>query len=330
MAYASRRLRLERKQRQKFFSRWALRVLISLFVLFLLGRVMGQAKELMLQSLAKTVVVSFGELENKITVQAIIARHEMVYRAPVNGRLKLHVQEDQRVPKGFTLAEVMGEGSNQEEGQPVYRLVAEKAGIVCYHLDGLEQVVTPLTILGLDDRALRQKLEEAGSSLTESGEGKPLNLVDSGTVLLKVIDNLKPIVLDFRVSREALAKMPEIGEEIYFRLPGEKDRWPATLIQVAENQGELRLVAESTRYSPQLLHRRAVELELITGIYKGYIVPRSAVMNRGEEAGVYVSSLGQFRIKPVELEGQVGEMAVVSGLEPGDEVLVNPQIIMKE
>lgn len=294
-----------------------------------MGKVFGYAKELVIHSLAKTVLVSFGEWENKISVQAIIVRDEMVYKAPVNGRLKAFVQEDLRVPEGFLLAEVRGEGANEWEKQPVYPLTAQKAGVVCFHLDGLEQVVTPKSIINLDDRILRQKLEEGPLGDVNYREGS-LAPVDSGTALFKVVNNLKPIIIDLRVPREVFSKPVEADEQLYLRLPQEKGRWPAVVTHVVEDQEELRIIAESTQYSPALLHQRMVELELIAGVYRGYLVPQSALVNMGEETGVYVSFLGKFHFKPVELEGQVGEMVVISGLDPNDEVLVNPQIMVKE
>ena len=52
-------------------------------------------------------------------------------------------------------------------------------------------------------------------------------------------------------------------------------------------------------------------------------MPSSAISEKEGVKGVYKIDTNRYRFVPVEIIGQVGELAVVSGVEAGDEVLVD-------
>lgn len=324
MPYTPRRLRLEKERRKQVVSRKFVQLLGIAFLVLLAWLLIGQAQKLIINQLAKTIRVDYGELEDKIAVSAIVARHEWVFNAPVSGTLQVIAKEGQRVPEGAVIAKIVGEGSTQDMEKPQYAIYANKAGIVCYHPDSMESVVTPAATFNLDVEALKENLKTSSdtSPVKES-------MLNSGSPVVKVINNLKPLVLDFTVPKAAYQELPKVGDEIVLKVPGNTKKWQAEVIKIVAQKGELRIQAESSNYPDILLHQRLIDLELVKHNYRGIIIPISALINKGESQGVFKALTGDFRFAEVEVKGRVGDNAAVSGLEPGDEILVNPGIIGK-
>lgn len=318
MQYTPRRLRLEKEKKKNVYKGKALRILAAILIGALMWFVISQAYNLALIRIAKTFPAEEGSLEKSVKIQAVLVRHEWLFTCPLSGKLRVIAKEGERVPEGSLLAVVTGEGSSVSTEMPVQNIYAKKTGIVSYKLDGLENVLTPSTIASLKEESVYEQAKIANSIVAANQD-----IIPSGTAFVKIVNNLKPIVLDFSLAKEVLEEAPKEGDTFLFRIPLEKEQWKATVVNVSKNPLNYRIIAETSDWPQQFLNSRFVELDCIINIFKGLIVPSSAISEKEGVKGVYKIDTNRYRFVPVEIIGQVGELAVVSGVEAGDEVLVD-------
>lgn len=317
MQYTPRRLRLEKQKKKEGIKRQIGRILIVFLIVAGMGALLKQAHSLVMLSKAKSIVVEYGTLEHVISTQAVVARYEQVYTCPITGRIQVVAKEEERVSEGALIAKIKGEGSSATAEMPEENIYAQKAGIVSYKLDGLEQIITPETISNLKAESVYEQAKNAESKVAANQQ-----VVPSGTGFVKIVNNLKPVILEFSLSKDAWKGVPETGDVFTFRLAGEIEARSGQAVEVIRNSTGYRILAEVRDWPQQLLTERLVEMEVLVESFEGIVVPQSAIITRDGVQGVYKVTTNRYVFKPVEIIGQVGESAVVSGLEAGDEILL--------
>ncbi len=158
--------------------------------------------------------------------------------------------------------------------------------------------------------------------LTELGDmavpGKPLvELVAPGS-LRAVIRVPEQDLGRLRLGTPVTVRVPSAGRKLSCRV----DRiYPAVDPATRNGSFEARL-PDARRLRPGM----AVEAEVtLAREAKAVVVPHQAVQRRKGGTGVFVARAGVARWRPVETgEVQGGEVRVLSGVEPGDRVIVTP------
>ncbi|MDS1029601.1 HlyD family efflux transporter periplasmic adaptor subunit [Bacillota bacterium LX-D] len=319
-----RRARLQRQRRNRKRKHFISKVIMFALLVLTCWLIVGQVYDLILEHLIKTAEVRYGVLEQRLPTDAIVAREETVYTAPVSGKVQLMVKEGQRVPKNFEILKLIGEGSNQNETRPVYKVMATRTGIVSFHLDGLENVITPTTILQLGESNLKQNVKNL-----ETQKKQQTSTVSGGTPLVKIVNNIKPIVLDLNLDKKQIKTLPKEGETLAFRIPKYEEKWFMKITKINQTKNSVRIIAECNEWPNEIIYKRTIGLNVINETYQGIIVPQEAIVHKNSRSYVYKVTANGFALVDVQINGQIKGQAAVSGLEPGDEILVNPKTVAK-
>lgn len=255
--------------------------------------------------------VETGTIFRKLEVdQALVVRDEVVVFAPRDGTFSPVVPEGQRVAEREPVAVLQTSSGTRQ------LLEAPRAGVVCYHTDGWEKVLTPASIQTLDlikwDRALPGPVE--------TGPGAP---VEAGQPLLKIVNNLQPPLIWFKFDSEYLDLFPAVGKKVRFSLGGEilEGTLKSLSTRGVIGQGLLELDRK------ELLHERRVELNIIVVQAEGPVIPNQALVWQDQKSGVYKKTVQGYQWVPVQVLLQDEDYSVVEGLSRGDLVITNPYLI---
>lgn len=88
------------------------------------------------------------------------------------------------------------------------------------------------------------------------------------------------------------------------------------------------LVVELNRFVREWLNMRSVQIDFIKNIYRGIVIPRDAIFTQPEGEGVLVCTPeGDFIFRTVKVLDGTSKRVVVEGIEVGDKVVINPEVI---
>ncbi|MEW6522524.1 MAG: HlyD family efflux transporter periplasmic adaptor subunit [Bacillota bacterium] len=403
-----RRGRLYKPRRQPL---WPWLFVVALFgVLLVAGS--ATAKSLVLQLLTRTVQVDVHRVEHVVSAQAYLARRELVFVAPVTGKITLVAREGERVRTGSLVAEIsnprtraaieaqieqamarlrqfeansaqtavaledaLKEGATRLElliararqsstqGQAalerelsevlsaqaglraaqerlveehrslmdeVARVQSQRAlavvsleapwpGVISYALDGLEDALKWDQLGKLSARAVFT-LAPSVSSLTDGQE------VGAGERLFKLVD-LSEVVMVLAVAESRASGLMR-GMRVGVRVPALDDRTrtgQVTEIRPGNPDGYVMVQVTLREGLDELGSHRQVEAVLVKATYEGIRVPKSALVQQGEQPGVYVAHKTLARFRPVGVLVTDGRWVLVSGLAAGDEVVTTPR-----
>jgi len=251
----------------------------------------------------------------------ILIGSENVITADIAGIFMPAVEEGQRVRKGEVIGGLISSAiSAVDQGRP---LLAQSTGLVCFHIDGNEGLMTRDNWEQLDLAQLPQK---------DPGQTVPLgNWVDAGRPLAKILDNLSNPMLGLEFGKKTIADTPgleavEVGQTLRVKL---LDKEPQTVkvVSIQQDAEKIRMAVQLDGFREDLIHLRRTPATLIVNQWKGFIVPREALVMREGVPGLYLLRKGWTRWKSVELVGETETQIVVKGLEEGDIVVTNPGLV---
>ncbi|MDI6870069.1 MAG: hypothetical protein QME79_01700 [Bacillota bacterium] len=213
--------------------------------------------------------------------------------------------------------------ARQAAGQ-VHLARAPIAGTVSYTVDGLEGILGPRSLLDLLNE--EGPVEEVARGATPRAV-QPQETVAPGRPAAKVVDNFRVwFVVD--VPRKTAGVLPRVGARIRLRLRGGGvpggAACTATVVNRRDWPERSRLLIAPVEYWPEFGRVRRTTLELCLGDYEGVWIPRSALVKRGDTAGVMVETWLGRQFQAVTVRGGDRERVVVDGLAPGTRVWKKP------
>lgn len=264
----------------------------------------------------QTIVPQQGVLEDRAPAEAIIVRHETAILAPAAGRMERTFLEGERVRSGEIIGRIKAEGLTGDGVQPIYQLQAERAGVVCYHPDGLENMLTPQLLMELE-------LDKI-NLLVNNSPGPVWKTARAGMPVARIVDNLRPVYILVAFPRSLVSSHLTPEGAILFRVD-QSTTLQEAILQRVETLGEkmyLLLRVQPTDHS-FFFHERRLPLTLIWARYKGYILPEKAIVNRNGP-GVYVLHNDRPTWVGIKLLGKVAGQVAVEGPIENQEVLLFP------
>lgn len=191
-------------------------------------------------------------------------------------------------------------------------LHAEAAGIVVYHVDGLEEIGAAIDLLP----SLLEGLQTARRS-TEAGA------VAVGQPVFKVIDNAT-LQIAVVLPSETAAPLRE-GGEVEVRLQDYENRLlRARIEQIVVERERTLLVLAPGSFPDELLTVRRPSVRLVLSRYTGLIAPVSAVDWSGPKPGIYVREGRNTKLYPIRvIAHNESHVAFAADLEEGAQVLTN-------
>ncbi len=272
-------------------------------------------------SLVKSEVAEKGHIESVMPFDGTLVRDETVLSAPVGGKLKVGFKEGERVRVGATVASIDSPDINGKDGMKKSRLSSPCAGIVNYHLDGLETLLTLKNIDQMDLFAVKAQ-NQLNEKVFSDGQA-----VEGGQTVVKIVNNLVPMIVLGEVNGKDVP-WDDISTKKQLTVQPDTDKDPITLnvVNLKRANGKIRFALEFNNYDDRYLFSRNHRFSLVTQRFEGYILPAKAIINRAGKTGVFIVYKNVTRWRPVTVVGQIGDRVAVSDLDSETYYIVNPQL----
>lgn len=263
-----------------------------------------------------------------LSADALIIPSEEIVTAPSPGIVDFLLEDGARVRTGTQVAKITTfPGADALLGKGDVLVVAPSPGILSFHFDGWEGALS------------RERLKAvAGQVFFESGAQEALrrngDRVRKGESLFKIVDPG-----GFQVAALVPAKF---REEIESSGQNRSGSWRSLRINPLSETDVAAVVTDmffrpgddslvvmfDIRMSPErLLDSRRIDMEIVRGVYSGVRVPLRSMVERNGEKGVYIASATTASFRPVEVKVLDKDSAIVEGIRPGDEVILNPWLV---
>jgi len=256
------------------------------------------------------VQASYGEIEDSFITEALIIRDEKLALAPISGKVVTHCKENERISYGQKIITI--KGSNKK-----INLYNQQSGIISYATDGLENILKPEAVENIN-------CENYGSFNREYNQLVKGNRVDKGSPAFRIINNYKIYLV---IKTDVSEAQRYHNNELIFIEPAEidKDRIEGHIVSKKIDDKQALLVVKLNRFIEEWLNTRRVKIKFIKNIYRGIIIPQKAVFSQPEGEGVLVYiDRGNYKFKKVKIKHKYEDKVIVTGLEIGDNVILNP------
>jgi putative membrane fusion protein len=192
-------------------------------------------------------------------------------------------------------------------------VTAQTAGVLIYHVDGLEGSLNPAGAAAWTPSWFRTLAVPLRRS---TGEGQ----VRAGAPLFKVVDNISQgLVLVVPADRVASLST---GNWVQLRSTGRDGLVEARITRMVREGSEVLLHLTAPTLPEDLAGRRKLQVSLVLSDYTGKVVPRSAIDVRDGLQGVWIweGKQPEFRPAPV-IGGNQQELVLETDLPDGTRIL---------
>lgn len=303
------------KKQKRNFKGWLLFATIMSAILL---AAWFEGRKLAARFMVETVVAYESVLEHALSVEGVLVREEKVAVAPASGLLHWLVQDGERVPNGYPVAEITALGGT------VVTVTAPKPGIFVRRLDGYEQTIQPHGLSQINPALLQRQAESAEEEelSIEAVEG---TFVQKGSFLFKIVDNF-PWYYVAQFAGNRFTKLEEQGKVVInFAFTGKEANPVAAKVTEIRTEGELVTAVFQLQEEVNGYYReRFAQAEIIYAGTRGIVLPPSALVQRDQEVGVYVLIKSKVRFCKVEVLDTKDDQVAVSGIQPGLPVIINP------
>lgn len=298
-----------------------------------------------------------GTLEDIQKVQAVVVRDEQLIVSPVTGQVKRVVPEGERVRKGALIAYVTEktiETGNGVRDVPVY---APATGVVSYYVDNLEGLATPANLEEIGGQKLYKAVEaqtvsekasqgsvqtkaQTKDDSTNKSVSQSAQLVtsglQSGQPLCKIVNNLKPTyLLVDNTQGKVTDEVYKQERYVYGKIETNQSEDISFRIQPTSRPDLL--VLSSSASATEFIQKRKIQLDIISNHFKGYIIPRGAIVSQNGQTGIFIVYKEVASWQPVRIKGEAnGKIAVeaanqkgTSRLSPNALVVKNPGLVQE-
>ncbi len=276
--------------------------------------------------LEATTVLKYGPLPVTDSAEAIIVRDETLFLADSEGRLDYKIAESDKIRKGTKIVDLQpgsvfkketdsdgNEIEPESEYEAILNLSGENAkdggsntsnisGVVSYHVDGYEKILTPKTIKNLD----KNKIEEITGEVTDLKRDKTLK----GDPIYKTAKNTLWYLVIWKDSDEDI-KNYEDNEKVKVNIG--KTQIDAKVKDIYKKDGGNLIVLETDMYYKYYSKNRKIDIAVVFAEYQGLIVENSSIVSDGEKNKVYVKQKDEsFKPVYVNVLATSGDYSVLS------------------
>ncbi|WP_418790539.1 HlyD family efflux transporter periplasmic adaptor subunit [Phosphitispora sp. TUW77] len=276
---------------------------------------------LVVTRLARVETISRGVVQSTVPVQGILVRDEILVTAPQTGLLKVIAPEGERVRVGQVIAQVVAVSLDSHTGEKSFNITSPRAGIVSYHLDGLEEVYSWKNINELD-------LEKVQTIPAEVNHVLPGSQVEEGKPVFKIVNNLEPVFIIADTSVKLKSKDMEKGSIVLLLFGSDENNVSrAVLSEKIFGASPDRMLLSLSNYTNSLLTPRTIEFQVITERYDGFYIPVGAIVRKEGKDGIFTVYKERVRWKDIEIKARVGDKAIINDVTADLKVVSNPQYV---
>ena len=243
--------------------------------------------------------------------EAVIVRNEKVYKAPISGNITYFANKNHRISGGQLVAKINSNNKNVS-------IYSRQAGILSYSYDSLENELTPENMKQITPHKFN-------NIKNDYKKLKNNEYINKGESFFRIVNNSDIYAL-IKVDKNKAEKF-WINETIFIKDDFETDSklFEAKINKIISSNNKSFLIIEFDKFINEWLNVRKKEIEFIKNIYKGLIIPDSAVLPTSDGyKAVKIDENNNFNLENIEIIFNGEKYMIIEGLELGDEVLINP------
>lgn len=316
------------KRRKRKRSKLLLLVIGAVFIYFFIKIVFNYLP-------VEVIQAKNSELEDMFAGEFIVLRQETVISAPYKGYFINTKNEGERVAKDTVIGylEII-EGTSLEKTRSI-PIKASVAGLVSYTTDGLESLCNPelWKQLDLDKLETLHNLEiksgeRESKGNNEEGNNRGNGLFKAGEDICKIVDNLDCFYF-YLIGSGAYPERIKEGSSIKIKLDSDSNKdlvLRGNVMDISRKTGEYRILLKIST-AGDLNLQRYEKGQIISGTYKGIVLPEKVLVVKDGKNGVYLLKKGRASWQEVERIAQLQGKVVISGLAETDWVITAPQLV---
>ena len=291
-------------------------------IIYILPRVTGV--------LRSSYTAEYGELKTFDKTDGYIVRNEYVYFSTVTGAANRYIKENKLVRKGTRIMEVSAAGKEKTEsevqaldtsqkGTATYSsirddvkgdrhidtddFVTEHEGILSYHADGNESLLTPDN-MNSKNKAFFQKLKNANDLELKN------EIVAETDPVFKICDRAAWYIICY-IPREHAKRYAE-GTRLDVRVNDEKTI-TGTVYKITDERREKKLIIKTSYYYKYFATLRKIDVEVITSDVMGLLISNTSIVEKGGKKGVFVrQKTGKYKFVPINVIATDGTQSAIS------------------
>jgi len=257
------------------------------------------------------MIVEYGQLAESFHTESVIIRKEKIYKAPMSGKVTFFSDSNQRIAGNQVVAKI----NSKDRNVTIY---SREAGILSFSYDQLEAELSPENMNNISIK----KFNNINNNYHNIKEDDYIN---KGEPFFRIVNNSDLYAL-IKIDKNKAEKY-WIEETVFIRDKElEKDNLNQAKIKNIVNYGEKSIIIlELKRFIDKWLNKRKINIELVKNIYEGLVIPDTAILPTSDGYKVVlVDSSNNYNLKDIEIKFNGDKYLVITGLELGDEILINP------
>lgn len=318
MGYSSPNTRLRR--RKSVYRRLGNRVLLGAIGLTVLILLLWGISNWLISAWGRWGVqveaAQSGVLQDTIKLDAVVINRETAVLTPVEGKFFPALKEGERVRKGQQLGAMLGVSLSSKD--PIATINSPANGLLRLHLDGTE---------GLFTQENWEKLDLSQLTPPANDRTQQNSLVAAGGTVAVVVDNLTPTMLALEVKADGEGQKVEGAKELWVQVKPDQPFVRATVMEQLRAGDKSRLLLKLPEFQEELLLQRKGPVVMAVNRWSGVLIPSGSLVKQGDDSGVFVVYKGIAEWHKVEVVGGSGGQTAVTGINPGELVVVNPTLV---
>lgn len=329
------------------------RVLVVLFVVAIaVLAIIIYAVPKMYSALEDTVVLKYGTLPVTDSGEALIVRSETLFVAGQEGKLDYKITESTKVRKGTNIVELSpgkvverkkDSDGNELKPESRYPTIISRAGgdvkvsenntanisgVVSYHIDGYEKILTPKKIKDLDGEKIDKINREVADVKRET--------TIKGDPIYKTAKNTSWYLVLWKEKDESIKDYQD-NKKVKINIG--KTQIDAKVNAIYEKEAGNLIVLQTDMYYKYYSMYRKVDISVVFEEYQGLIVENKSITKKDGVEGVYVKQTDEsYKFTPINVLATSGDNSVLSvkhyydddGIQVitvnyYEEILVNPK-----
>jgi len=253
------------------------------------------------------VTADYNEIVDGFSTKGLLLRDEKKYYADQAGILLLLKEEGERVGYGEDIIKINND-----------ILYNYNPGLVSYAIDDLEEELTLKNIDSINvsnfSNYKRKYKQLLNNDHIEKGQAV-FRIINNDSFYIVIKTNLKE-TQRYRDNEEVFIKPDFVRNRII----------EANIIRKVSEGNEGLLIVKVDTFLKEWLNIRRVNFTFIKNIYRGITIPRKAIFTNPNGQGVLIYQADRrYKFSKVNIVNGNDEFVVVSGIEIGQKVIINPE-----
>lgn len=270
-------------------------------------------------SLTQTYVVNYGKMETSYRGRCVVVRDETCYRSDYTGTISRYIDESEKTRIGTRIADIYSGGDK-------HAYYCKKTGFVSYYYDGLEETLTPETVLEMDPSEY-MNTEAVSESISEDS-------VEEDDFVYKLVDGGAWYVM-LPVTADQLETF-SMGNNLNLVL--EDGTVLKASAQKVVGTDTMAVMARVLSYYPDFAKVRTLDVKIVTRETEGLELPKTAIeYNEEGNPGVYVLGTdGEYHFTRIQILDEQNNSVLVTEeqfpvtLEDGSEKIISTVYLYDE